>query len=132
MKVSDYEIVDYGIGVECDAAVDYPDYAAHLAADISNGKIELGIAICGTGIGMSMVANKFRGVRASLVTDSYSARMSKQHNNANVLCLGARTINHHRAMDLAKLWLESEFEGGRHEQRLQKMDAIEKKNFVLR
>jgi ribose 5-phosphate isomerase B len=132
LKLTSHELIDYGISYENHNSVDYPDYAELLAMDISNSKIDLGIAICGTGIGMSMVANKFSGVRAAVVTCEFSARMSRMHNNANILCLGARTINHFRAVDFTKIWLETEFEGGRHDQRLAKIRKIEQRNFAPR
>lgn len=131
LRLTDYEAIDYGVSADTKQSVDYPDYAAILSSDVSTGKLDLGIAICGTGIGMAMTANKFAGVRAALVWDEFTARMSRQHNNANVLCLGARTTNHHRAVDFTKIWLESEYEGGRHEERLKKIREIEKKNLVL-
>jgi ribose 5-phosphate isomerase B len=132
LKLTDHEMVDYGIGYDNHNSVDYPDYAELMALDISNGRLDRGIAICGTGIGMAITANKFPGVRAALVTCEFTARMSRLHNDANVLCLGARSINHLRAIDFTKIWLETEFEKGRHEQRLAKIRKIEQKNFLPR
>ena len=126
VKALGHEAVDYGV------AVDYPDYAALLAQDISSGKIEAGVAICGTGTGMAITGNKFPGVRAAVVWDEYSARMSRAHNDANMICLGARTTNLHRAADFLKIWLETTFEGGRHKMRRDKIREIEKKNFKVR
>ncbi len=131
MKASDVEVIDYGVVVDSQKSVDYPDYAAAVASDISSKKLDFGILICGTGIGMSIAANKFPYVRAALVWDDFTAKMSRAHNDANVLCLGARTLNHHRAIDLAKLWLETPFEGSRHNLRLEKIREIEKQNFKL-
>lgn len=132
LKLTEHEVVDYGVDFETGASVDYPDYAALLAADIADGKIERGIAICGTGIGMCITANKFPGVRAASVWDNFTAQMAAQHNNANVICLGGRAINHHRAVDMVKIWLETDYEGGRHDLRLNKISEIEKKNFKSR
>jgi len=129
VKLHDIRVVDFGIGSDTNKSVDYPDYAAAVAREVSDGKLEAGIAVCGTGIGMSIACNKFPGVRATVVWDDYSARMSREHNNSNILCLGARTLNHHRAIDLVKIWLETRFVGERHQNRLDKIREIEKKNF---
>jgi ribose 5-phosphate isomerase B len=132
VKALGHEAVDYGVAVSNEQSVDYPDYAALLAQDISSGKIEAGVAICGTGTGMAITGNKFPGVRAAVVWDEYSARMSRAHNDANMICLGARTTNLHRAADFLKIWLETAFEGGRHKMRRDKIREIEKKNFKVR
>ncbi len=131
LRLEKYEVVDYGVSAEA-TSVDYPDYAGLVAHDLSLNKLDRGILVCGTGIGMCITANKFVGVRAGSVWDEFTARASRQHNNANVLCLGARTINYHRAIDFTKIWLTTEYEGGRHQQRLTKMLDIERKNFRLR
>jgi ribose 5-phosphate isomerase B len=128
---AEIEIVDYGVGMDVNKSVDYPDYAALVSEDVSKGKLDGGICICGTGIGMSIAANKFQGIRATLVWDDYSAKMSREHNNSNVLCLGARSLNHHRAVDIVKIWLETPFGGDRHQMRLDKITDIENKNFKL-
>ncbi len=127
VRLKNFEVVDYGVSVESDKSVDYPDYAAILATDVSSGKIDRGVLICGTGIGMSMTANKFPGVRAALIWDDFTAKMSRAHNDANIICLGARVLNHHRAAELVNLWLDTEFEGSRHQARLDKIREIEKK-----
>ena len=115
-----YNIVD--MGVRKKARVDYPVYAKKVARAVSSGEVPLGILLCGTGIGMSMVANRFPGVRAAVVHDHFTARMAKAHTNANVLCLGARVTAHALAEELVSAWLNTKFEGGRHEGRL---DMIE-------
>lgn len=131
-KVSKYlrslghEVVDFGVAVDAGQSVDYPDYAATLAKKVSEGQISRGILICGTGIGMSIAANKVPGIRAALVWDEFTARMSRQHNDANVICLGERVLNHDRALDYLSLWLNSEFEGSRHQTRLDKIHALER------
>ena len=119
---------DLGVAWESEASVDYPDYAGLLASKISQKKLEGGIAICGTGIGMSIAANKYPGVRAAVVWSEYSCRMSRAHNDSNLLCLGARTLNEHRAADFVKIWLETPFAGGHHQLRVEKIAKIEKKN----
>jgi ribose 5-phosphate isomerase B len=107
--------------------MDYPDFASKVAEAVSKGKTDRGIAICGTGIGMSIVANKYPGVRAALCHDSYTARMSRLHNDANILVLGGRVIGTEVAIELLKQWLATQFEGGRHQRRLDKISEIEKK-----
>ena len=116
-------------GTNGDASVDYPDFGQKVAEAVIAGEAELGILICGTGIGMSIAANKVPGIRAALVTDVFMARMAKEHNNANVLVLGGRVLDEQKACDLVGAWLESTFEGGRHQARLDKITALEKKYY---
>ena len=132
LRLTEFEVIDFGVDSDTQASVDYPDYAALLAAEVSAGKLDRGVAVCGTGIGMCIVANKFANVRAASVWDEFSARMSRQHNDSNIICLGARAINHHRAVDFLKIWLETSYEGGRHLERLRKVIETEKKNFKPR
>ena len=106
-------------------SVDYPDYGIKVATEVSSGKFERGILMCGTGIGMSMVANKFPHVRAALCTDLFSAMMSRRHNNSNILVMGGRVIGDVLALEIVKTWLETPFEGGRHQERLEKFDEID-------
>ena len=113
-------------GTHSDSSVDYPDFGEKVAREVSSGRVEKGILICGTGIGMSIVANKFPHVRAALVTDKFMARMAKEHNNANILVLGGRVIDETMARDMVVTWLESVFEGGRHQARLDKIELLEK------
>jgi ribose 5-phosphate isomerase B len=127
LRLSEHRVVDYGVAADCKTSVDYPDYASAVAQDVSNGKLDAGILICGTGIGMQITANKYPGVRAATVWDEFSTRMAKEHNNANILCLGARSTNHMRATELVKLWLETPFGGSRHQTRLEKIREIERK-----
>jgi ribose 5-phosphate isomerase B len=101
---------------------DYTDAAFAVSKSVASGESELGILICGTGIGMSIVANKVYGIRAALCGDTYSARVSRAHNKANVLCLGSRVIGEHLALDIVDVWLKTPFEGGRHKKRV---DMIE-------
>jgi len=117
------------LGVSDENSVDYPDFASKLAEEISQGKYDAGILVCGTGIGMAITANKFRGIRAAVVTDPYTARMSKEHNNANVIALGGRVLDETKAKETIAAWLDARFEGGRHEKRLDKIREVENKNF---
>lgn len=127
LKLSEHQVVDFGVAAESKTSVDYPDYAASVAKDVSNGKLDAGILICGTGIGMQITANKFPGIRAAVAWDELSAKLVKEHNNANILCLGARTTNHMRATELVKIWLETPFGGSRHQMRLDKIREVERK-----
>ncbi|MRR07421.1 MAG: ribose 5-phosphate isomerase B [Deltaproteobacteria bacterium] len=106
-------------------SVDYPDFGESVARKVSQGEAEKGVLVCGTGIGMSIVANKFPGVRAALAADIYMAKMAKQHNNANILVLGGRVLDENEAREMVVAWLDSAFEGGRHQGRLDKISAIE-------
>ncbi len=114
------------LGCKQGERVDYPDYALALARKVANGEAEAGILICGTGIGMSIAANKVKGIRAALVHDEYTARMSKMHNNANVICFGGRTTGPEVAKAALKVWLDTKFEGGRHIRRLEKIAEAER------
>ncbi len=113
------------MGTDNDDSVDYPDFAEKVAGAVSRGEARQGILICGTGIGMSIVANKFPGVRAALVTDDFMAQMAKEHNNANVLVLGGRVLDAPTACRLVGIWLDAAFEGGRHQRRLDKIAELE-------
>ncbi len=125
LKGLGYEVVD--MGVNSDSSVDYPDYGSPVAEKVSGGKIERAVLLCGTGIGMSILANKYKGVRAALVSDVYSARMAKEHNDANILVIGGRVVGKGLARELVKEWLEAKFIGGRHQRRLDKIKDIEEK-----
>ena len=109
------------------SSVDYPDYAEKVAGAVSRGESEAGILFCGTGIGISIAANKFPNVRAALVTDPFMARMAKEHNNANILVLGGRTTSPEQGREIVAAWLDASFEGGRHQGRLDKITAIEER-----
>lgn len=109
------------LGPTTSASVDYPDYANLLCQKVLAEKNAFGILICGSGIGMSIAANRFSGIRAALVTSPWMAQMSKNHNNANVLCLGSRALEKNEAQIILDAWIESSFEGGRHEKRVQKL-----------
>jgi ribose 5-phosphate isomerase B len=122
-KIGTIEVVDHGTsGPE---SVDYPDYGRKVSEAVSSGSVDRGILICGTGIGMSIVANRFPKVRAALCHDNFTARMSRLHNDANILVMGERVIGRGVALDIVKAWLETEFEGSRHLRRLQKIEEIQ-------
>lgn len=118
------EYKDFGCYDE--KSVDYPDIAQIVCNSINNGECERGILICGTGIGISIAANKIDGIRAAHCHDVYSAQMSKRHNNANVLCMGGRVIGSELAFMIVDNWLNAEFEGGRHAARIEKIHSLEK------
>ncbi|WP_226679130.1 ribose 5-phosphate isomerase B [Mesobacillus jeotgali] len=112
-------------GCECGTSVDYPDYALPVAEKVANGEFDKGILICGTGIGMSIAANKVKGIRCALVHDVFSAKATRQHNDTNVLAMGERVIGPGLAREIAAAWLSTEFEGGRHENRVGKIKEYE-------
>ncbi len=114
-------------GAHSTESVDYPDVAAPVARAVAAGEFERGILICGTGIGMSLAANKIDGVRAAVCTDCYLARMSREDNDANILCLGGRVLGLGLALDIVQIFLSSEFLGGRHARRVGKISALEEK-----
>jgi ribose 5-phosphate isomerase B len=113
-------------GTSSPESVDYPDYARAVAHDVSRQRADLGILVCGSGIGMAITANKVDGIRAANVSTEYEAQMSREHNNANVLTLGARIITADEAFRIVDKWLATQFAGGRHERRVEKIMAIEK------
>lgn len=111
------------VGTHSEESVDYTDFGKDVARKVSHGDFDRGILICGTGLGMSMVANRFPGVRAGLANDMFSAVMSRRHNDSNILVLGGRLIGDALAVQLVDTWLDTQFEGGRHQRRLDKMDS---------
>ena len=125
LKSLGIEAIDMGTFNE--DAVDYPDFGALAAERVSRGELERAILICGTGIGMSMVANKFPRVRAALANDLYSSRCSREHNDANILIIGGRIVGKGLAQEIVKVWLETPFAGGRHKRRIEKIEALERK-----
>lgn len=120
LKARNIEFVD--IGTYTPESCDYPDIARKVAEKVISSEADRGILVCGTGIGVSIAANKVHGIRAALCGDTYSARVSRAHNNANVLCLGSRVVGEHLALDIVDIWLKTGFEGGRHKRRV---DMIE-------
>lgn len=123
LKERGFEVKDSGIYEN--HSVDYPDIAVKVCADIVSGECERGILVCGTGIGMSLAANKVKGIRAAAVSEHFSAKYTRLHNDSNVLCLGGRVIGVGTALELVDLFVDTEFEGGRHEIRVNKVMAIE-------
>jgi ribose 5-phosphate isomerase B len=126
LQERDIQVADAGTNNSEDS-VDYPDFAERVALLVSHGEADAGILVCGTGIGISIAANKVPGIRAALVTDVFMARMAKEHNNANILVLGGRVLDGQKACDLVGAWLDAAFEGGRHQGRLDKITELEKK-----
>ncbi len=116
LQVKGYDIVD--MGTYSPESCDYPIIAKKVARAVAKGDFEKGILVCGTGIGMSMAANKVKGIRAAVCGDTFSARATRAHNNANILCLGQRVVGEGLALDIVDIWLTTKFEGGRHERRV--------------
>lgn len=116
------------LGPEDSTSVDYPDFASKVAQAVAGGTAERGILICGTGMGMCIAANKFRGVRAASCHDDVTAEMSRRHNNANVMCLSADMLGDKLLGRIVDIWLKTDFEGGRHQRRIEKIDEIESHN----
>ena len=112
-------------GTDSEESVDYPPIAAKVAHSIADGKNERGILCCGTGIGMCIAANKVKGIRAAVVSDAYSTEMTRRHNNCNCLCMGGRVLNSEDALELVQIYLDTPYEGGRHQRRLDEITAIE-------
>lgn len=117
------EFVDFGTNSE--ESVDYPDLAREVASRVAGGEFDRGILLCGTGLGMAIAANKVRGIRAVTVHDPYSARMTRLHNDTNILALGGRVIGPDLAEEIARIWLVTKFEGGRHSRRIEKIRQME-------
>ena len=116
LQVKGYDVVD--MGTYSPESCDYPIIAKKVARAVAKGDFEKGILVCGTGIGMSMAANKAKGIRAAVCGDTFSARATRAHNNANILCLGQRVVGEGLALDIVDIWLTTKFEGGRHERRV--------------
>ena len=121
------EIVDFGCYTT--DSVDYPDFALKVDEEVSTGSVDKGIILCGTGIGISIAANKVKGIRAAVAHDLFTAEMCKKHNNANIISMGGRVVTPELATEMVKVWLDSEFEGGRHTTRVDKITKIEEKYF---
>jgi len=125
LRTKSYEVID--MGVDTPERCDYPDYAYRVAKAVSNKEADWGLLVCGTGIGMSMSANKVPGIRAAVVSDPFCAAATRQHNDANILCLGERVVGVGVALAILDSWCAAEFEGGRHADRIIKMMSIEEK-----
>lgn len=123
----DWKNIPYrDFGTDSEESCDYPVYAKKVCEAIVNGECEAGILVCGTGIGMSMAANKFDGIRCALLTNSFSAKLTKEHNNANVIALGGRVTAEGLALDIVDTWLDAKYQGGRHQKRLDMIAELEK------
>ena len=129
MKENGIEYKDYGCYI--DESVDYPVYAYQVAKSVADGDAMLGIICCGTGIGVSMAANKVKGIRAAVCTDEFCAEMTRRHNNANIMCMGGRVIDEEKAVKLASIFLNTPFDGGRHEKRVDMITQIENGTFHI-
>ncbi len=124
LKEKGYEVKDFGIYE--DARADYPDIAEKVCKSIVSGECEKGILLCGTGIGISIAANKIKGIRAAVCNEVYCAKMAKCHNNANVITMGGRVVGDDVALEIVSAWLDAEFMGGRHQERIDKITNLEK------
>ena len=127
LKELGWDVID--VGTDSEASCDYPVFADAVCKNVQNGTTKLGILICGTGIGMSMAANKHRGIRAAACSDVFSARLTRAHNDANVLCFGERVVGYGVACDLVDAFLSTEFEGGKHQRRVDMFMQLEKTEF---
>ena len=128
MVLKEYEDIKVtDVGTFGTQSVDYPDIAEKVCADVTSGEADFGIVLCGTGIGISIAANKVKGIRCALCNDVYSAKKAREHNNANVLAMGGRVLGFGPAGEIVRAFVESSFEGGRHERRVNKIMAIEQK-----
>ena len=125
LEANGVEYVDYGTYTP--DSCNYPDYAEKVCTAVYNGTQDMGILVCGTGIGMSMAANKCRGIRAALCSDTYSAKFTRLHNDSNVLCMGARVLGVGLALEIVDTFINTDFEGGRHQLRVDMITALEDK-----
>lgn len=126
LRSKGHEVFDDG--TLSDESVDYPDFAAIVAQKVSKGTVERGVLICGTGIGMAIAANKFSGVRAAACSDEVTAEMSRRHNDANILCLSADLLSPRVVERMIEIWIDTDFEGGRHLRRVEKIKQLEEEN----
>ncbi|MFN4259832.1 MAG: ribose 5-phosphate isomerase B [Gemmataceae bacterium] len=126
LTLLDHEVLD--VGPSSSDSVDYPDFAFKVARAVSEGRVQRGILICGSGIGMCIAANKVRGVRAALCHDAITAEMSRRHNDANVLCLSADLLGEELMERMVRIWLQTDFEGGRHARRVEKIVRFEQES----
>ncbi len=127
LEKNGYQVKDEG--TVSNESVDYPDFAKKVGEDVAGKEVDLGILVCGSGVGMAIAANKVPGVRAANVSSDFEAQYSREHNDANVLALGARVLDEAKAMSLIDKWLKTPFAGGRHQRRVDKISAIEREEF---
>ena len=128
LKELGYEVND--MGPKNQNSVDYPDYGIRIAQAVTTNSASRGIVICGTGIGMSIVVNRFPGIRGTLCSDLYTAKLCREHNDSNILIMGGRVVGHGLAREIVKVWLSTPFEGGRHQKRLDKINQFDKSNKI--
>ena len=128
LKELGYEVND--MGPKNQNSVDYPDYGIRIAQAVTQNTDSRGIVICGTGIGMSIVVNRFTGIRGTLCSDLYTAKLCREHNDSNILIMGGRVVGHGLAREIVKVWLSTPFEGGRHQKRLDKINQFDKSNKI--
>ncbi|MBI4462569.1 MAG: ribose 5-phosphate isomerase B [Acidobacteria bacterium] len=128
LQKAGYEVIDFG--THSDESVDYPDYSLPVAQSVSSAEADRGILVCGTGIGTAMTANKIPGIRAANCNDTYTARMAAEHNDANVLTVGARVVDADHAIAIVKEWLNTTFQGGRHQRRIDKITQVERERMA--
>ena len=124
LKEKGYEVLN--LGTDAEESCDYPVYGERVGRAVASGQADLGIAICGTGVGISLAANKVKGIRAACCSDCFSAKLTRQHNDANVLCMGGRVVGAGLALMMTDLFLNTEFEGGRHERRVNLITDMER------
>jgi ribose 5-phosphate isomerase B len=128
LKELGYEVND--MGPKNQNSVDYPDYGIRIAQAVTQNTNSRGIVICGTGIGMSIVVNRFTGIRGTLCSDLYTAKLCREHNDSNILIMGGRVVGYGLAREIVKVWLSTPFEGGRHQKRLDKINQFDKSNKI--
>jgi ribose 5-phosphate isomerase B len=126
LEARGHQVTD--LGTYTPESCHYPEYAAKVALEVADGRADAGLLLCGTGLGMAITANKFAGIRAVSVSEPFSAEMARRHNDANILCLGARVLSQEGALQVLRAWLEAEFEGGRHQLRVELMMAAAEGN----
>jgi len=126
LQQTGYEVIDFG--THAGDSVDYPDYARLVAQSVSRAETPRGVLVCGTGVGMAIAANKFRGIRAATCNDTYTARMAGEHNNANILCVGGRIVDGEYAVAIVNEWLNARFGGARHQRRVDKIMDMEREH----
>ena len=128
LKELGYEVND--MGPKNQNSVDYPDYGIRIAQAVTQNTNSRGIVICGTGIGMSIVVNRFPGIRGTLCSDLYTAKLCREHNDSNILIMGGRVVGHGLAREIVKVWLSTPFDGGRHQKRLDKINQFDESNKI--
>lgn len=127
LRAEGAEVLNFG--TDTPDSVDYPDYSVQVAEAVASGEADAGVLLCGTGIGISIAANKVKGIRCAVVVNEFTAEATKEHNNANIIAMGGRVISPEMAARCTKIWLKTKFAGGRHQNRIDKISKIEEKYF---